>query len=594
MDALNNNNLRILLVEDNSDDAELIVMELERAGWNINYERVQSREELSNALHSNNWDMAISDFTLPEFNGLDAMNIVKKEEPELPFIIVSGTIGEEQAVDAVLAGAGDYIMKDNLNRLIPAVSREIKNTRLERQKKEAEEQLRTSVYKYRQLFSNSVDGIVITKTNGELIDINESACQILNCNPDIAYKSNIKDFVVVERSEFVNLNSERDEKGSARKEVQFKRDNGELFPADTTSYFLTDPDGTRVVVYIIRDISEWKRNKAVLEESEQRFKALTEESVVGVYMIKDDVFDYVNPKFAEIAGYEREELVGKMTPYDVVHQEDHDIISNIIGVRERGTKGQHSYELRGIRKDGEIRHIEIYGSVVNYPQEPVIIGTLIDITDRKVYEQQLQESLKEKEVLLQEIHHRVKNNLAVISGMISMQADDLETDKERSVFFNAQMRIKAMARIHEKLYQAESLSELRFNEFLNEIVEDTVDTFTLEDSKITFKVDSDPVVLSINQALPCAQIINELLMNAIRHAFEDMNEGRVDILLKQNKGTVKLSIADNGTGLPDDFDLENPKGMGTMLINSLSNQLNANVEINTDSGTEVILTFSKE
>ena len=457
------NSLQILLIEDNSDDAELIVMELERAGWQIDYSRVQSRDELSSALRSESWDLAISDFTLPEFNGVDAMSLVKKEDPELPFIIVSGTIGEEQAVDAVLAGAGDYIMKDNINRLVPAVSREIKNSWLKSQK----------------------------------------------------------------------------------------------------------------------------------EESEQRFKALTEGAVVGVYMIKDEVFEYVNPKFAEIAGYERDELIGKMTPYEVVHTEDHEIVSQIIGLKDDETRREHSYELRGVRKDGEIRYIEIFGRVVKYPLEPVTIGTIIDITDRMTYEQQLQESLKEKEVLLQEIHHRVKNNLAVITGMLSMQADEMQEEQGRRIFYNAQMRIKAMARIHEKLYQAESLSEISFNEFLSEIVEDTIDTFTLEESQISFHIDSDPVVLNINQALPCAQIINELIMNSIRHAFEDSEEGRVDIELKEQQGKITLSVSDNGSGLPEDFDFENPEGMGSMLVNSLKNQLKGELQIKTVSGTRVLLTFPK-
>jgi len=199
--------------------------------------------------------------------------------------------------------------------------------------------------------------------------------------------------------------------------------------------------------------------------------------------------------------------------------------------------------------------------------------------------------LDEKEVLLREIHHRVKNNLSIVSGLIELQLDGTENERARRVLKDSQSRIYSMAMIHEKLYETKSLSGIRLDNYLRELVEAIHDTFEYSDS-VGLQFDMDSASLDIDKVVPCGLLINELVVNAFKHAFKDNEHGILKIGLKNQEGTLELTVSDNGRGLPEDFTLESTDSLGGMLISTFSAQLEAKTEIESGNGATFKFTFS--
>lgn len=220
-----------------------------------------------------------------------------------------------------------------------------------------------------------------------------------------------------------------------------------------------------------------------------------------------------------------------------------------------------------------------------------MIGALQDVTKLKLKEQELSESVKEKEILLTEIHHRVKNNLAIISGMLQLQALE-EEEKVRDKLMNGVRRIKSIALIHEQLYRSESFSSLNFSVNLKELAYRIVDTFkSAKEIQLSCKL--DPVQLNINQAIPASLIANEVLTNILKHAFKNAEKGKITLRLRQIYETISLEIKDNGTGLSDGCK-EKGETLGRIIIDELAKQLDALYEYKSqEEGTVFTLRFNK-
>ena len=173
----------------------------------------------------------------------------------------------------------------------------------------------------------------------------------------------------------------------------------------------------------------------------------------------------------------------------------------------------------------------------------------MDITEREKSEETIRTSLKEKELLPVEVHHRVKNNLAVISGLLELQSLSVDDLKVNRALKDSRLRIQSIALVHEKLYQNENLSEIEMDPYIHELVESLKNSFKSDLINIHFNFDIDPISLIITQAIPCGLLVNEIITNAYKHAFNDRKEGKVDITLRIEKGVITLSIKDDGVGL---------------------------------------------
>lgn len=226
--------------------------------------------------------------------------------------------------------------------------------------------------------------------------------------------------------------------------------------------------------------------------------------------------------------------------------------------------------------------------------ETYMIGTGQDISELKEYQEELDQSLKEKEVLLAEIHHRVKNNLAIISGLLQLEAFSVENEHTQKILKNSQMRIQSMATIHEMLYEAENFHDLSFEGFVEQIISSVRDVYHQDNQQISFNIDINSINLNINQAVPCGLIINELITNAYKHAFGDQQKGCISVVGEKTDSNIKFTVQDNGKGLPDDFAIDERGSLGFKLVSSLIAQLGAELKVKSGEGTTFVFTFQQE
>lgn len=229
--------------------------------------------------------------------------------------------------------------------------------------------------------------------------------------------------------------------------------------------------------------------------------------------------------------------------------------------------------------------------------EPVaVVITTQDITKRKEIEVNLSKSLKQKEILLSEIHHRVKNNLAIISGLLELELYHRgDHDEKISSFIRkSQMRIISIAKIHELLYQSESYTHVSFKEYINTLLIKIESAFNSEQKEVEFNTQIDELKLNINQAIPCGLILNELISNAVKHAFTGKNHGMINVSFTESDNLIEMNVSDNGSGFPTDFDLKKHKNLGFTLVEIQTIQLGGQLKIESENGISCKITFKKK
>jgi len=214
------------------------------------------------------------------------------------------------------------------------------------------------------------------------------------------------------------------------------------------------------------------------------------------------------------------------------------------------------------------------------------------LEEQKETEKKIRRSLEEKLILVKEIHHRVKNNLQIISSLLHMQTSGVKDSRLLSVLKESEDRVQSMSLVHEKLYQSDLMATIDFSEYINSLAERLISSYSVHNN-IALNIESDPLMLSINTAIPCGLIINEILTNAIKYAFPDNHEGIIEIRLKVKNEQINLQISDNGIGLPEDLNLKKIKSLGMKLIQVLTDQIDGELSINRDNGTLYSLSFSE-
>lgn len=217
-----------------------------------------------------------------------------------------------------------------------------------------------------------------------------------------------------------------------------------------------------------------------------------------------------------------------------------------------------------------------------------------EITDKKEIQQQMLESIHEKEVLLQEVHHRVKNNLQVISSILNLQSSYVKDENSLNILRESQNRIKSMSFIHESLYHTRDFSKIEFSDYIMSLSGSLIHSYSIGLGRINLNTDCQKIYLVLDQAIPCGLIVNELVSNALKYAFPDNQSGEITMKLKEVEGKINLSIADNGIGLPEDLDVKNSESLGLQLVYTLADQLDADIQVKGEKGTEYLITFDKQ
>jgi PAS domain S-box-containing protein len=459
--------LHALIVEDSEDDALLMVRQLRKGGYEPVYELVSTPEGMSAALDRPPWDIIIADYSMPHFSGVAALHLVKDRGLDLPFIIVSGVIGEETAVEAMKAGAHDYLMKGNLARLIPAIERELREARVRKEQRRAEEALRESERRFRLLVERAADALFLHDMDGRFMDVNKQACESL--------------------------------------------------------------------------------------------------------------------------GYTRDELMA-MSVWDVVQDYDMEGIRKLW--EDAMTQGPITLYGTHRCKDGRMFPVEVRIGLFEANENRYILALARDITERKKAEAQIRESLHEKEVLLKEIHHRVKNNLQVIYSLLNLQSGSIRDPRDRDMIRECQNRIKSMAIIHETLYQSRDLARVNLANYIRSLADNLFRSYGVNGEAVRLDVRVSDVYLGFDTAIPCGLIINELISNSLKYAFPEGREGRISIdLHPEDHDRYALTVRDDGVGLPPDLDFRDTRTLGLQLVTTLTDQLEGAIVLHRERGTEFKITF---
>lgn len=298
----------------------------------------------------------------------------------------------------------------------------------------------------------------------------------------------------------------------------------------------------------------------------------------------------------KIFGYSSNEVMGQsldvLLPERLVeahHRHIRDFAASHTVARRMGER----QEIRARRKSGTEFPAEASISKVDVGGRRMFTVILRDVTERMLVEEQVRASLREKEALLKEIHHRVKNNLQVVSSLLGLQSRSIADPTTRKMFQESQDRVHSMALLHESLYQSHSLSQVDFPEYIRQLAAHLFHSYGVAAERIHLRTDLDRILLNLDAAVPCGLIINELISNSLKYAFPDGRNGEIRIELRgETNGQARLIVADNGVGLRADVDWVNTRSLGLRLVRSLAEQLGGKLEVDSHAGTEVRLAFA--
>jgi PAS domain S-box-containing protein len=467
------------------------------------------------------------------------------------------------------------------------------------QRKQIEEQARESAEMFFRLFEFAPDAVLVINEGGSIERANAKTEQIFGY-PRAELIGRPIEILVPERlaarhREFRTnyIREPRTRPMGAGLELFGLRKGGVEFPVDIMLSPVQGREG-RVVLAVVRDITERRLAERSLAANETLLRQFLKHAPAAIAILDTDM-RYLQCSDRWLADYG---LDGR----DIIGSSHYEVFSD---VPERW-KVVHRRVLAGaIERCDEDRFHREDGSVVwiqwecqpwrNAAEE---IGGLImfsqTVTGRKLADEQVRASLREKEVLLKEIHHRVKNNLQIISSLLYLQSTYVKDDTALDILAESQSRVKAIALIHEKLYRSEQFDKIDFASYLHDLIAKLFHTYRVGDDSVTIHTDIEGVRLEIETALPCGLIVNELVSNALKHAFPHCWTGEVWVELHQDSDNrFVLTVRDDGIGLPANLDWHRSQSLGLQLVSDLTKQLRGELEVCRDAGTCVRLRFAE-
>jgi PAS domain S-box-containing protein len=589
--------LSMLVVEDNTGDFVLVEEFLLEVFEKLNLTHVTTFQSAKKEIEgSTDYDLIFLDLSLPDHSGEQLIDEVLRITPDVPVIILTGYTDLSFSAKSLSKGISDYLLKDDLSptllykSVIYSIERNIFSGKI----KESEKN-------YRDLFELSPEPVMLFDLDSyEFLDVNKAAIKSYGYSKEEFLSMTLMDIKPADEIESAKevIQETRDAKNITLKgEHRHVKKNGDIIIVEITGSSL-DYKGRSARLALARDVTEKRKEEERLKLLESVITHSTEAVVIleskadNKQQVERRIL-YVNESFTRMTGYTSEEVTGKTLHFLSGPKTDEEELKRL---RESMNKWEIcEVEFINYKKDGT--EFWINTSMVPVADKSggyshwVAIGR--DISDQKKYEQDLQTSIQEKEVLLSEIHHRVKNNLAVISGMMQLQAFDETNQEVQMRLYDSIFRIQSMATIHEILYQTDNFSQLLFSEIIEKLVKSVHDTLQ-SGKEIDLNIDKKPIELNINQAIPCSLIINEVITNIYKHAFRGREKGEIFVNIYEKDERISLNIRDNGIGLPEGFEPENTGTLGMQIIRILTRQLEGEFSLTSDeNGTKFSLTFKK-
>ena len=543
------------------------------------------------------------------------------------FISVPSILGENLVGQIALANSGRNYTKEDME----IIERMATIYAFAVQRKRVEEALKQSESRYSSLFSSMSEGVALHKIvydeKGEgkdymITDVNPSYEKILNIKredclgkkasqiygipfpPYLDKYLNVADTGIPEKFEtyfapmkkyfkvsaysplkqmFAVIFEDITKSKKAEKELLKYRNHLEELVQERTKEL------KEINEKLKEEIVMRKESETALRESEYKYRELADLLPQMVFEVdKEGKFVFANRHLIEINGYTEEDLKNSITCFDLVMPEDGEKVKDHIYERLSG-KESSGVLYTGRKKDGSTFPVMVYSTAVIRDGIPVgLRGIAVDMTEQLKAEQKIKFSLKEKEVLLKEIHHRVKNNLQIISSLLNLQSIYLKDEASKDIFQESQTRVRSMALIHEILYQSRNFGEIDFSDYISRLLSYIVRSYGTNPELI---INVKDIYLDIDRAISCGLIINELVSNSLKYAFGEKEKGkiRIDFLLEKEQFT--LEIGDNGRGLPEDINFRETESLGLQLVTNLVEQLDGRIEIDRTIGTEFKIVF---
>jgi PAS domain S-box-containing protein len=468
----------------------------------------------------------------------------------------------------------------------------------------AEIALKKSEAQYRELVQNTNSAIIRWKVDGTLVFFNEYAQKFFGYSKDEVLGRNVS--ILIPEEDSLGKDLKELVKDIVTNPEQYINNVNENICSDGTRVWMAwtnkpvlDENGNVVEILAVgTDITALKNAETALMKSENEKSLILENAdELIAYHNRENNLVWANRAYLKATGKTLSQLKGNKCFYCWGLTK---LCTNCPVIRAIETGKPQSGELtpenqahwHADQGSWDIRSAPVRDTEGN------IIGAIEmahDITERKKAEIKIESSLKEKEILLKEIHHRVKNNMQIISSLVSLQANQLPESGPREILRNVSNRVRSMAMVHEKLYQSANLSSIDFARYADSLISYLWRSYVSTSSEIHLVKNLSPVLLSVDEAIPLGLILNELISNVLKHAFEGLTEGELTVTLKEDeKNRIVLSVCDNGKGLPAGFDPDKSKSLGMRLVQMLAAQLHAHVDVTGVNGTEFKLILGRK
>lgn len=352
-------------------------------------------------------------------------------------------------------------------------------------------------------------------------------------------------------------------------------------------------ENRKLYVEAEKEIIERKKIEKALTESESHYRSIFENTGTATLIIEEDTtISMVNTEFEILSGFKKDEVEGKMSWTEFVAEDDLEMMKHYHEMRQKNSSlVPRNYEFKFIDREKNIKNIYLTVSIIPGTNKSLV--SLVDITEQKKYEKGLKSSLEEKELLLREIHHRVKNNLQIVSSLLSLQSRNVNDEKYIEIFKESQNRVKSVAHIHEYLYQSRKMTKINLSDYIRRIITDLRYSYGLDPEKVEIKVEIEEIDLNIETATPLGLIITELVSNIIKHAFHDQKSGEITVKFSSINDEFLLEVSDNGLGIPEDLNLEKSDTLGLKLVNTLVEQIDGILELDKTKGTSFKIRFKE-